>query len=173
MNLRPRRPAPVNIALTILLLAAIGGTFQSYWINQRADRVAINVDQLSGATNTLSAAVGTLADTVAALNSRVLDCLDPDGECKSANDAATAAAVANIVESFNRDLDAALAQIQADLENLRLDRRIDRTPIPPPPPGTTTTTTTQPAAAAPANTPPITTAGICLPLGLLTVGCGP
>lgn len=152
----------VNAGLTILLCAALASVYQGYNVNRRADRIATSVRDLSDATK-------TLAHTVEALNGRVLDCVDEGGACKTANDQATAAAVANIVDTLHTDLDATLAQLENDLEKLRRDQAIARTPLPP---VVVTIPTPRPAPPPQVVTIPQAPA-LCLPLGPLTVGCNP
>lgn len=152
----------VNIGLTILLVAGLASIYQGYNVNRRADRIAATVADLSDATK-------SLAHTVEQLNGRVLDCVDEGGACKTANDQATAAAVANIVDTLHTDLDATLAQLENDLEKLRQDRQIVPTPLPP-----VVVTIPTPRPAPPAQVVMVPQApGICLPLGVVTVGCSP
>lgn len=160
--MRPSRS--VNVGLTLLLVTTVGGQWQSWQINRRASDVAANVDTLATAVADLSAAQATLSG-------RVLDCLDEEGECKAKNDAATHAAVSSIVETVNADLSTVLGQLQADLERLRLGQRVTVTPLPPLPaatPSPTTTTTVTPTTTTIPGAPTI-----CLPLGVVTVGCDP
>jgi outer membrane murein-binding lipoprotein Lpp len=150
----------VNLGLTILLAATLASLYQGYNVNTRANSIA-------GAVVDLSASVRSLSATVETLNQSVLDCVNEGGECKAKSDRQTAAAVENIVDTLHADLDATLAQLENDLEKLRQDREIAPTPLPPvvlrvPTPAPPAQVVTLPAPST-----------LCLPLAVVTVGCGP